>query len=86
MSALANFDSKTNSIGNDTLYRVILKLFTTHNDTLDVLKLPSLRGLEPMTIYNQEKNRGFTARLTMEQICEIYYLPIVSLTSNEYDS
>jgi hypothetical protein len=76
--------SLSNMSPNNKLYRVRLKVFTTHADTLDILKMPSLQGVVPRTIYNKEKNRGFTANITDEQICELYQLPTVTSMSCKY--
>lgn len=64
-------------LSTDHMYRVHLKAFTSHSDTLEILKRPSLRSIVPTAVYNQGKDRGFVANLTYEQVCEIYKLPTV---------
>jgi hypothetical protein len=66
-----------NKSKGDISYRVRLKLFTVHQDTLDILKMPAFANIEPMAIFNKDKHRGFTAELTKKQVCELYHLPIV---------
>jgi hypothetical protein len=64
----------------NSTFRVHLKPFTTHSDTLEILKMPFLQGVIPTTIYDQGKNRGFIARLSDEQLCNTYKLPVVCPT------
>jgi hypothetical protein len=66
-----------NKTKGDISYRVRLKLFTVHQDTLDILKMPAFANVKPMAIFNKDKHRGFTSKLTKEQVCELYYLPTV---------
>lgn len=65
----------------DRNYRVYLKPFTTQRDTMEILQMPSLKSLVPTTIFDQEKNRGFRANLTLQQACDVYQLPNVCLIS-----
>jgi hypothetical protein len=65
----------------DRDYRIHLKPFTTQKDTMEILQMLSLKGLAPTTIFDQEKNRGFRANLTLQQVCDVYQLPSVRLTS-----
>jgi hypothetical protein len=58
-------------------YRVYLKAYATHHDTLEFLKTPLLRNVEPIEIYDRGRNRGFKAKLSGQQMCDIYALPIV---------
>jgi hypothetical protein len=53
----------------DTSFRVVLKSFATHSDTLGLLQLPLLRNVTPIAILDQEKDRGFIAKLTEGQLC-----------------
>jgi hypothetical protein len=55
----------------DTSFRVVLKPFAAHSDTLGLLQLPPLRNVTPIAILNQEKDRGFIAKLTEGQLCYI---------------
>jgi hypothetical protein len=55
----------------DTSFRVVLKPFATHSDTLELLQLPPLRNVTPIAIFDQEKDRGFLAKLTEDQLCYI---------------
>jgi hypothetical protein len=65
----------------DRDYRVYLKPFTTQKDTIEILQMPFLKSLVPTTIFDQEKNRGFRANLTLQQACDVYQLPNVRLIS-----
>jgi hypothetical protein len=65
----------------DRDYRVYLKPFATRKDTTEILQMSSLKGLVPTTIFDQEKNRGFRANLTLQQFCDVYQHPNVRLTS-----
>jgi hypothetical protein len=55
----------------DTSFRVVLKPFATHSNTLGLLQLPPLRNVTPIAILDQEKDRGFIAKLTEGQLCYI---------------
>jgi hypothetical protein len=55
----------------NTSYRVFLKPFASHADTLEILKMPRLRAVVPTTMFDQAKDRGFIAKLTDEQLCDI---------------
>jgi len=68
----------TNQTANVTIYRVRLKLFTTHKDTLEILAMPAMADVTPIAIFDKDKHRGFTANLSKEQVCELYHLPTVS--------
>lgn len=59
-------------------YRVRLKLFTTHKDTLEILTMPAFANIKPIAIFNKDKHRGFTADFSKQQICDLYHLPAVS--------
>jgi hypothetical protein len=59
------------------VYRVHLKTFTTHANTLEILKMPPFQDIAPVKIYDQGNHRGFEAKLSDEQICELYKLPMV---------
>jgi len=63
---------------NELQYRVFLKSYTTHNDTLELLKIPLLRNAVPTFIYDQGKNRGFVVKITLQEVCDVYKLPAVS--------
>lgn len=63
-----------------TAYRVRLKRFTTHKDTLETLARPAMADVTPMAIFDKDKHRGFTATLSKNQVCELYHLPTVSRT------
>jgi hypothetical protein len=71
----------TYSVAKITAYRVRLKRFTTHEDTLEVLARPALADVTPMAIFDKDKHRGFTASLSKSQVCELYHLPTVSCTN-----
>jgi hypothetical protein len=66
---------------NITAYRVRLKRFTTHDDTLKILARPAIADVTPMAIFDKDKHRGFTAALSKTQVCELYHLPTVSCTT-----
>lgn len=75
----------TNQTANVTIYRVRLKLFTTHKDTLEILAMPAMADVTPIAIFDKDKHRGFTANLSKEQVCELYHLPTVTCESRDYD-
>ena len=68
-----------------TTYRIRLKLFTTHKDTLEILAMPAFATVRPIAIFDKDKHRGFTADLSEEQICELYHLPNVTCELYNYD-
>jgi hypothetical protein len=68
-----------------TTYRVRLKLFTTHSNTLELLTMPAIVGITPIAIFDKDKHRGFTADLSKEQVCELYHRPTVTCESCDYD-
>jgi len=74
----------TYRIAKVTTYRVRLKRFTTHKDTLEILARPAFVDVTPIAIFDKDKHRGFTAELSKEKICELYHLSTVSCTSCHY--
>jgi hypothetical protein len=52
-------------------FRVVLKSFATNSDTLGLLQLPPLRNVTPIAILDQEKDKGFIAKLSTNQLCYI---------------
>jgi hypothetical protein len=63
---------------HELLYRVFLKSYTTHKDTLELFKMPPLQNTVPSFIYDQGRNRGFVVNITMQGVCDVYKLPVVS--------
>jgi hypothetical protein len=62
---------------NELQYRVFLKTYATHNDTLEVLKTPLLKNIVPSTIYDHPAHKGFVIKISPQEVCDIYKLPIV---------
>ena len=58
-------------------YRVFLKLYATHKDTLQLLKTQPLKNAVPLMIYDQGKDRGIAVQLSLQQVCDVYRLPMV---------
>jgi hypothetical protein len=58
-------------------YRVFLKTYATQNDTLEVLKTPLLKNVVPLKIYDQATHKGFVVKMSYQEVCDVYKLPIV---------
>ncbi|KAF2427850.1 hypothetical protein EJ08DRAFT_720092 [Tothia fuscella] len=63
---------------NELQYRVYLKSYATHNDTLQLLQSPLLHDTPPVYVYDRGRNRGFVVNITLQQVCDVYKLPIVN--------
>jgi len=58
---------------------VSFKLSATAADVASVLALPALSGVKTIQTYTSDYDRGFTAKLTYQQICAIDKEPKVSI-------
>ena len=59
------------SKANSDEYFVGLKLSTTANDVKEILALPYMTGVKTIQTYTQDYDRGFTAKLTYQQVCSL---------------
>jgi hypothetical protein len=67
-------------------YFVSLKFYTSTKDTTEVLNLPLLRGVKPIQVYTKDYDKGFSAKLSYDQVCSLdkdarvsnYQLPLWS--------
>jgi hypothetical protein len=60
------------SKANTDEYFVPLKLSATAKDVANILAIPSMRGVKAIQTYTKEYDRGFSAKLTYEQVCALY--------------
>jgi hypothetical protein len=58
-------------------YRVFLKTYATRNDSFEILKTTLLKNVVPSKIYDQATHKGFVAKMSPQEVCDVYKLPIV---------
>jgi hypothetical protein len=59
------------SPANTGEYLVQLKISATATDVATILALPVLKGVKAINTYTKEYDRGFTAKLSYEQVCAL---------------
>jgi hypothetical protein len=59
------------SPANTDEYFVPLKLSAAASSVADILALPSMKGVKTVQTYTKEFDRGFSAKLTYEQVCSL---------------